>query len=373
LFTAPQQVLLSVETSNFDAISKVEYFSDNQKIGERSNPPFDFVWQALAGEHVLTATAIDRDGAATDSDAVPVFVSITNTAAQYLGEDSVTQGNWKDTYGTLGYNLIGHFENYPFFVTTLASGNRDFLWNNSTTDIRALQHAFDAGRIAACWVSSTNFLVDLLVGDDIPRKVSFYCLDWDGYERKETFIIRDSETGAVLDTETVSDFHGGKYLSWSLRGHVTIEVKADVGNAVLSGLFFDSEFTPLELWKWLQFSPAQLDDPNFSGDMADPDQDGIPNLLEYAYGFNPLAAERELPFKARLAGNSIEITFQRAIAASDLTFTVERSDDLVSWHPAEGLLDEEEDTGAATILVHYRLPVDSASQQFLRLRIQPSQ
>ena len=43
----------------------------------------------------------------------------------------------------------------------------------------------------------------------------------------------------------------------------------------------------VEAWRALHFTPAQLADPAISGDDADPDRDGLPNLLEYALGLDP--------------------------------------------------------------------------------------
>jgi hypothetical protein len=50
-------------------------------------------------------------------------------------------------------------------------------------------------------------------------------------------------TGAVLDTETLSNFSGGVYLQWQLSGSVVITFKTLAGNAVLGGLFFNSPLT----------------------------------------------------------------------------------------------------------------------------------
>ncbi len=56
----------------------------------------------------------------------------------------------------------------------------------------------------------------------------------------ETIDVRDAATNALLDTRSVNAFNAGKYLKWSIRGHVTITVTRSAGNnAVIAGLFFD--------------------------------------------------------------------------------------------------------------------------------------
>ena len=80
--------------------------------------------------------------------------------------------------------------------------------------------------------------VDLTDGQ--AHDVTLYALNWDNLARDEQIQITNGPTGAVLDTETVSNFWGGDYLEWTLSGDVVITV-TNLGqpNAIISGLFFD--------------------------------------------------------------------------------------------------------------------------------------
>ena len=44
----------------------------------------------------------------------------------------------------------------------------------------------------------------------------------------------------------------------------------------------------LAAWKSRVFNATQLADPTISGNNSDPDQDGLVNILEYAFNLNPL-------------------------------------------------------------------------------------
>jgi hypothetical protein len=78
--------------------------------------------------------------------------------------------------------------------------------------------------------------------------VSAYFLDWDHRGRAQTVEVLDADTGAVLDTRTVSGFAEGQYLTWDLSGRVQIRVTNLGGvNAVLSGLFFGQGGNALQL------------------------------------------------------------------------------------------------------------------------------
>jgi hypothetical protein len=49
----------------------------------------------------------------------------------------------------------------------------------------------------------------------------------------------DANSNAVLDTRTITNFHGGVYLYWNVSGHVKINVRYTAGaNGVISGVFF---------------------------------------------------------------------------------------------------------------------------------------
>ena len=103
-----------------------------------------------------------------------------------------------------------------------------------------MQNSANTGRIAATWYTSTSMSFNLDLTDGQVHKVSLYAVDWDSTVRSEQVQIIDAATGTVLDTETLSSFHGGEYLSWNLTGNVVIKVTNlnPNSNAVVSGLFF---------------------------------------------------------------------------------------------------------------------------------------
>ena len=77
-FTVPAAILLRAAVGDPDGtVAKVEFFVDALKIGEATQPPFEFVWaNAEPGLHDLTARATDDLGAV--GDALPVTIEVTN-------------------------------------------------------------------------------------------------------------------------------------------------------------------------------------------------------------------------------------------------------------------------------------------------------
>jgi len=86
---------------------------------------------------------------------------------------------------------------------------------------------------------------------------------------------------------------------------------------------------PISAWKLYYFG-ANANTPAIAGDSADPMQDGVVNLMAYAYAFNPLAVNTN-PFTGALSGNWFQLHFPRNTGASDLTYLVQSSATLATW------------------------------------------
>lgn len=86
---------------------------------------------------------------------------------------------------------------------------------------------------------------------------------------------------------------------------------------------FDLMFTPFQQWKYTRLGDANA--PN----NGDDDNDGLRTILEYATGGDPLV-KGPLP-SGSILDNKMTITFPRNTAATDITLTVQASDDLSEW------------------------------------------
>lgn len=86
---------------------------------------------------------------------------------------------------------------------------------------------------------------------------------------------------------------------------------------------------PISAWKLIYFG-ADANNPAIAGDSADPQQDGMVNLLAYAYGLNPLVINTN-PFAGSLVANQFQLNFPRSISASDISYNIQSSVDLNLW------------------------------------------
>lgn len=115
-------------------------------------------------------------------------------------------------------------------------------------------------------------------------------------------------------------------------------INVPAGNAILIGPIRTMEqmrdiavAPPRDVWKQTRFG-ANAGIPAIAGDTADPDGNGVSNLIEYALGtpaLNPSAAVA-IP-QTTLTNNALTLTFTRPATANDLAYTVQVSDDLVTW------------------------------------------
>ena len=148
-----------------------------------------------------------------------------------------------------------------------------------------------------------------------------------------------------------------KGLSWD-----TSRLKTD-GTIKVTGTM-----APLQSWRLAHFGTTE--GIGSAADAADPDGDGVPNLMEYALGLDPnvaggiadkLAVDRDTGY--------LRLTVLKNQNATDVTLGVEVSGDLVVWGSVEGTDVVTEENTATRLVVRDNTPVTAADRRFIRLRV----
>ncbi|MBK8479430.1 MAG: fibronectin type III domain-containing protein [Opitutaceae bacterium] len=122
-------------------------------------------------------------------------------------------------------------------------------------------------------------------------------------------------------------------------------------------------------WRAAHWAGADLADDAISGPLADPDRCGLTNLARYAFALparGPIANPVAIGNADTAAGRVLTLTFPRRATATDLSYTLEASIDLVSWAPVPG---QTYAPGSGPITAQDAMAMDEASRRFLRLRI----
>jgi len=89
-----------------------------------------------------------------------------------------------------------------------------------------------------------------------------------------------------------------------------------------------NEVTPFSAWQVAEFG-TNAGNPAISGDLADPDGDGIVNLLEYALNLNPnMASVTGLPTaQTDPVCGCLTLTYIQVISATDIVYAAEAASD----------------------------------------------
>jgi hypothetical protein len=88
---------------------------------------------------------------------------------------------------------------------------------------------------------------------------------------------------------------------------------------------------PYITWRSTYFTPTEIGIPSISGDAADPNHNGISNLMEYALGLNPRSTGIVTGRPVRSSsGGYLTLSFNRQKVATDITYRVEATNDLTA-------------------------------------------
>jgi hypothetical protein len=116
----------------------------------------------------------------------------------------------------------------------------------------------------------------------------------------------------------------------SASGTTAVTFTVNDGSATASRSFNLTVLNPAETWRQQNFSTTA--NAGNAADTADPDGDGLLNLLEYALGSNPKGESASAMPQVSAVGGKLTITFTRNTAAVDVTLSVLGADDLAgTW------------------------------------------
>jgi hypothetical protein len=154
----------------------------------------------------------------------------------------------------------------------------------------------------------------------------------------------------------------------------TLLVQTGDANQPLVTLPVSLAITPRATWRQTHFGMAQ----NFgnASDTADPDHDGIINILEYAFDTDPNVPNAN-PISFAVVDNHLTVTFKRTHPApTDISYTPQVANDLTSgvWNSGPAFTSQtvtNNGDGTETVVVTDNTAIGSAPAHFLRILIAP--
>ena len=146
-------------------------------------------------------------------------------------------------------------------------------------------------------------------------------------------------------------------------------------------LFADEVFvgdTPFAAWRRPSFATNELANAAVSGDAADPDGDGLPNRLEFAFNLDPRVADTTTDARPALVllsptvnggAGRLAYTHRKHRYANDLVYYYESSADLATWTVFTPSATATVYVDALTDRVTVETPM-SGDRKFIRLRVE---
>jgi Glycosyl hydrolase catalytic core/Ricin-type beta-trefoil lectin domain-like/Concanavalin A-like lectin/glucanases superfamily/Bacterial Ig-like domain (group 2) len=135
-----------------------------------------------------------------------------------------------------------------------------------------------------------------------------------------------------------------------------------------SGYSTEATATPSIATGWRQQWFSTSANTGNAADTADPDTDGVINVLERAFDLNPTVTDTSGWPTGALNGDNFTLTYRKSLAATDLNLQVVRSFDLINWS-ATSINDVPVSTNGTTETREASVPIASGNPQFLRLQV----
>ncbi|MGV3661762.1 MAG: Calx-beta domain-containing protein [Prosthecobacter sp.] len=136
--------------------------------------------------------------------------------------------------------------------------------------------------------------------------------------------------------------------------------------------------TAFDSWRGSYFTTLELASSSISGDVADPDGDGLSNLLEFGLNLNPVAPNNGAAQTAAVqnvgGSNYLTLTFKRRTPALDLTYGVQTNPGTLNagdWLGNAVLVGTPTDNGDGTETVTFRdtTAISGAIRRFMRVQV----
>lgn len=141
----------------------------------------------------------------------------------------------------------------------------------------------------------------------------------------------------------------------------------------LNGHIYQMTQPPWYLWRNRYFSPEQIQDAAISGPHAMPLNDGIPNILKFAMGWDPLEPVGPMPFEVSVetfeGQRHLTLTINRSPEASDVALQIQSSGHLHlidDWSNEDVVIITDEPD---QLKVRDAIPLTESTSRFLRIKV----
>lgn len=185
--------------------------------------------------------------AGTDVHDGTIYDNPASGEIDFLGEDYETQGDWKDKYGSLGYDVFGASKVLSDGIQLGYIGDNLDVYNTNSSRRVALQTPEEDGkRIEAVRTSKLHQIIDVQTAEK--RMLSLYIADYKDRNCQMVVDVIDAVKKRILHSKLINSFQSGIYLRYNVKGHLQFRFTRffydGYGNPdypVCSAVFIDEE------------------------------------------------------------------------------------------------------------------------------------
>ncbi len=174
----------------------------------------------------------------------------------------------------------------------------------------------------------------------------------------DTFVLFTMASGSATGSFTTLDLP-------PLPGSLEWDTSLLISNGSITVV---NPLTPLQTWRELHFETSV----NFgdAADNADPDHDGLANLIEYARDLDPNeSGTTAATLIADTTTGHLRLSVVKNPAATDITYQVQVSSDLADWRNVEGTDIVTEEATASSLIVRDNTPITAEPHRSIRLKV----
>ncbi len=242
------------------------------------------------------------------------------------------------------------------------------LFRGRIDDFQIHNHALIAGEVAAVAGVAAPAVPSAVSSEYTGSEIR---LDWADVPGATHYTVQRSDSSDGPFVAVASDLLSHSYVDSDAVGSTKFYYKIAAGNEAGESLYSESYFVSLlslgEEWRLQHFGITE--NTGDAADDADPDADGVINILERAFGGDPKVPEANLMPYLDETLSPLALVYRRALAASDLEYRVVESSDLTSpWQTAEGSSEILKDDGMVQWIRFVR-PMGAGEVLFLRLQV----
>ena len=226
--------VIDVTTGAVLVTQDVSNFSKGQFVSFRVSGDVDFHISGTAGPNAVLSGVF--------------FDATFGSNAYFNGTTTGLGGNWANgPFGATAAYVVG--DNFPGLDVPAGNAQVSIVGASRgviavpTNDKRALlktEPTSGSTRVEAYAYTTSSMTIDYNPGDYVQHQLTLYFADYENFHRAESVTLYNATTNTVLEHQVISNFRGGKYLSYDVTGPILITINnGTFPNAVLSGLFID--------------------------------------------------------------------------------------------------------------------------------------